>query len=217
MVDDVPPAQPRFRPPRRATLGGPLLVLVGVGVVYSLVTPGKKADGACATSAAAVARLDPLIRGDVAALSPANPARPMPDIGFKADGDIPRTLVDFRGKTLLVNLWATWCVPCRKEMPALDKLQAALGGPDFQVVAVNVDTARLDKPKLFLQEVAATHLPFYADPTGAVLQTAKQDGPVLGLPTTFLVDRNGCSLATMAGPADWASDDAKRVIEAAKS
>lgn len=214
MADDIPPAKPRSRLPRRAVLGGTLLLLVGVGVVYGLATPGNNGGTACA---AATARLDPLIRGEVAALSPASPARSMPDIAFKADGDAPKTLADFRGKTVLVNLWATWCVPCRKEMPSLDKLQAALGGPDFQVVAVNVDTARLDKPRVFLKEVGATHLPFYADPTGAVLQTAKQDGPVLGLPTTFLVDRNGCALATMAGPADWASDDARKVIEAAKS
>ncbi|MDX7953795.1 TlpA disulfide reductase family protein, partial [Lichenihabitans sp. Uapishka_5] len=149
-----------------------------------------------------------------AALSPARPPRPMPAFSFQADGDRPVTLADFRGKALLVNLWATWCVPCRTEMPALDALQASLGGPAFQVVAVNVDTARLDRPKKFLAEVSATHLSFYADPTGAVLGTAKRDGPVLGLPTTFLVDKNGCAVATLAGPADWGSAEAKRVVEA---
>ena len=203
--------------PRRKAITAALVALVAAGVLYGLVTPGKQAGGACAASAATVSRLDPLIRGEVAALSPANPPAPMPDIAFKADGDTPKTLADFRGKAVLVNLWATWCVPCRKEMPALDALQASLGGPDFQVVAVNVDTSRLDRPRQFLGEVAATHLPFYADPTGAVLGTAKQNGPVLGLPTTFLVDKSGCVVATLAGPADWASQEAKKVVEALKS
>jgi thiol-disulfide isomerase/thioredoxin len=216
MIDDATPASPRARRPRRAWIGGAVALVVGAAVLYGLATPGKEASAACAASAATVAKLDPLIRGAVAALAPADPARPMPDIHFKADGDTPKTLADFRGQAVLVNLWATWCVPCRKEMPALDRLQATLGGPDFQVVAVNVDTTRLDKPRQFLAEVAATHLPFYADPTGAVLGTAKQDGPVLGLPTTFLVDKNGCAVATMAGPADWASDEAKRVVEAVR-
>ncbi len=213
-VDDVSPARPRR--PRRLWLGGALAVLVGLGVVYGLATPGKDAAGVCTASADATARLDPLIHGEVAALSLAHPARPMPNIAFQADGNTPKTLADFHGRTVLVNLWATWCVPCRKEMPALDKLQAALGGPDFEVVAVNVDTARLDRPRKFLQEIAVTHLPFYADPTGAVLQTAKENGPVLGLPTTFLVDKNGCAVATMAGPADWASEEAKKVVEAVR-
>ena len=214
-MTDPAPAKSR-RVPRKAVTAA-ALVLVAGGVLYGLVTPGKEAGGACAASAATVSRLDPLIRGEVAALSPANPPAPMPDISFRADGDTPKTLADFRGKAVLVNLWATWCVPCRKEMPALDQLQASLGGPDFQVVAVNVDTSRLDRPRQFLQEVAATHLPFYADPTGAVLGTAKQNGPVLGLPTTFLLDKSGCVVATLAGPADWASEDAKKVVEALKS
>jgi thiol-disulfide isomerase/thioredoxin len=211
---------PTLKPPQRRAPRlwlGAIVCLAAAGVLYGLLTPSKNGAGACGAGAATVARLDPLIRGEVAALSPAAPSRPMPDIAFKDDGNASRTLADFKGKTILVNLWATWCVPCRKEMPALDKLQADLGGPDFEVVAVNVDTARLDKPRQFLRDVAATHLPFYADPTGAVLQTAKESGPVLGLPTSFLVDRSGCTLATLSGPADWASDDAKKVIAAAKS
>ena len=211
MVDDVSPARSR-----RFWLGGAVAVLGGLGVLYGLLTPGKEGAGACAASAAALqGRLDPLVRGEVAALSLAKPSRPMPDLAFQADG-APKTLADFRGRTVLVNLWATWCVPCRKEMPALDALQANLGGPDFTVLAINVDTARLDRPKQFLREVAATHLGFYADPSGAVLQTAKENGPVLGLPTTFLVNRDGCALATLAGPADWNSDDARKLISASK-
>ena len=179
--------------------------------------PAKEAAAACRATAATVDRVNPLIHGEVAALSPARPSGVLPGLSFTGDGGAPKTLADFKGQTVLLNLWATWCVPCRKEMPALDRLQGERGGPDFQVVAVNIDTAKLDRPKQFLEEVGATHLPFYADPTAAVFQILRENGPVLGLPTTFLIDRSGCVIATMAGPADWASDDARKVIDAAKS
>lgn len=197
-------------------MAGAVLV-IGLGVLYGMKGMGKEATGACAATTAAVQRIDPFIRGEVAALVPAKPPSLAPNLAFTGPDGMPRTMADFKGKTVLLNLWATWCVPCRKEMPALDKLQGALGGTDFQVVAVNVDTAKLDRPKQFLTDVGITHLPFYADPTGAVLQTAKENGPVLGLPTTMLIDKNGCAIATLAGPADWASDDARKVIGAAKS
>ena len=117
---------------------------------------------------------------------------------------------------MLLNLWATWCVPCRQEMPALDRLEARLGGPDFTVVAVNIDTAKLDRPKAFLQEVAVKNLGFYADPTADIFETLKGAGDALGLPTTVLVDKNGCGLGVMAGPAQWDSPDALALIAAAR-
>ena len=132
-----------------------------------------------------------------------------------ADGK-PRTLADFKGRTVLLNLWATWCVPCRKEMPSLDALQAKLGGEDFQVVAVNVDTRNLDKPKACLQEVGVSRLGYFADPSMKIFQDLKAAGKAFGMPTTLLIDRNGCELGTLAGPAEWASDDAIRLIEAAR-
>ena len=223
MSNEIDAASRTPRPPRgglalRGALVTGLALLVGFGVLYGIKRPGKEAGaGACAAKDDAQGRLDPLIHGEVAGLVLAKPPAALSDLKFMGDAGAPKTLADFRGKTVLLNLWATWCIPCRKEMPALDRLQAALGGPDFQVVAVNVDTARLDRPKQFLAEVGATHLPFYADPSADILQSLRQNGPVLGLPTTILVDRNGCTLATLAGPADWSSEDAKRVIAAARS
>ena len=116
---------------------------------------------------------------------------------------------------MLVNLWATWCVPCREEMPALDKLQARLGGPDFEVVAINVDTRNADKPKAWLQQNEIHNLAYYADPTGKLLQVLQKSGHVVGLPTTLLVDASGCEIALLKGPAEWASPDAVAFIEAA--
>ena len=116
---------------------------------------------------------------------------------------------------MLLNLWATWCVPCRKEMPALDELQAKLGGQGFEVVAVNIDTRDPDKPKNWLKEVGIGKLGYFADPTAKVFQDLKEVGKAFGMPTTILIDPQGCEIATLAGPAEWASDDAIKVISAA--
>jgi thiol-disulfide isomerase/thioredoxin len=116
---------------------------------------------------------------------------------------------------VLLNLWATWCVPCRKEMPALDALQQKLGGSDFQVVAVNIDTRDPDKPKAFLKELGIDKLAYYADPTAKTFQDLKAIGRAFGMPTTMLVDRQGCEIGTIAGPAEWAGDDAVKLIQAA--
>jgi thiol-disulfide isomerase/thioredoxin len=154
------------------------------------------------------------VHGEVAALSLLRNPAPPPDIEFdKPDGSKTK-LSDFKGKTVLLNLWATWCVPCRKEMPALDRLQGALGSDQFEVVAINIDTARLDKPKAFLHDVGVTKLTFYADPSADVFQVLKRTGKVLGLPTTILIGKDGCEIGTMAGPAEWDSPDALNLIRA---
>jgi thiol-disulfide isomerase/thioredoxin len=100
-------------------------------------------------------------------------------------------------------------------MPALDALQQKLGSPDFQVVAVNIDTRDPDKPKAFLKELRIDKLAYYADPTAKTFQDLKAIGRAFGMPTTLLVDRQGCEIGTIAGPAEWASDDAVKLIQAA--
>jgi thiol-disulfide isomerase/thioredoxin len=104
----------------------------------------------------------------------------LPDLAFEDAEGKPRKLSDWRGKTVLVNLWATWCVPCRKEMPALDSLQAKLGGKDFEVVAVNIDTRDPEKPKNFLKEANLTRLGYFADQKAKVFQDLKSVGKALG-------------------------------------
>jgi thiol-disulfide isomerase/thioredoxin len=139
----------------------------------------------------------------------------LPDLAFEdADGK-PKKLSDWRGRTVLVNLWATWCVPCRKEMPALEGLQAKLGGPDFEVVAVNIDTRDPEKPKAFLKEAGLNRLGYFSDQNAKVFQDLKAIGRALGMPTSVLVDGQGCEIATIAGPAEWDSDDAVKLITAA--
>jgi thiol-disulfide isomerase/thioredoxin len=151
----------------------------------------------------------------VAAVAVATKPLQLPKLVFHDGEGRERTLADWRGRSVLFNLWATWCVPCRKEMPALDALQGKLGGEKFEVVAVNIDTRNLDKPRAWLQEVGITRLGYFADPSAKVFQDLKAIGKAFGMPTTLLIDPQGCELGTLAGPAEWASEDAVRLIEAA--
>ena len=150
--------------------------------------------------------------GEVAAMLPADPPQSLMTLTFNGPDSKPMTLADLSGKTLLVNLWATWCAPCRAEMPALNALQREAGGENFEVVAVNVDTGDDVKPKKFLAETKVDNLAFYRENTLALFNDLQKRGLVLGLPVTLLVDRDGCLLAHMNGPAEWASDDAKALV-----
>jgi thiol-disulfide isomerase/thioredoxin len=169
----------------------------------------------CRAAQPAVERMAPLARGEVAAVNVTKAPKPAPEADFLGPEGQAMSLSDLKGRMVLVNLWATWCVPCRQEMPALDRLQAELGGQDFEVVAINVDTRNPDKPKVWLQENNISRLAYYADPTGKLLQVLQRSGHVVGLPTTVLVDASGCEIAVLKGPAEWDSPDALRLVRAA--
>jgi thiol-disulfide isomerase/thioredoxin len=172
-------------------------------------------DPACRAAVDTARRIAPLAHGEVAALTMATTPLRLPDLAFEdADGK-PRKLSDWRGKTVLVNLWATWCVPCRKEMPALEGLQTRLQGPNFEVVAINIDTRDPDKPKNFLSDAKLTRLGYFNDRNAKVFQDLKAIGRALGMPTSVLVDGQGCEIGTIAGPAEWDSEDALKLITAA--
>jgi len=191
--------------------------VIGFAGVYGVGGLQRSASGdpACRGAVELARKLAPLAHGEVAALTLATTPLRLPDLAFEdADGK-PRKLSDWRGRTILVNLWATWCVPCRKEMPALESLQTRLGGPDFEVVAVNIDTRDPEKPKKFLKDANLTRLGYFNDQKAKVFQDLKGIGRALGMPTSVLVDGHGCEIGTIAGPAEWASDDAIQLITAA--
>ena len=196
-------------------------VLVGAVIGYFGVNGmnawkrGATSDTACKGAVDVASKLAPLAHGEVAALTMATTPLKLPDLAFEDAEGKPKKLSDWRGKTVLVNLWATWCVPCRKEMPGLDALQTKLGGKDFEVVAINIDTRDPEKPKNFLKEANLTRLGFFSDQKAKVFQDLKNIGKALGMPTSLLVDAQGCEIATIAGPAEWASDDAIKLIRAA--
>jgi thiol-disulfide isomerase/thioredoxin len=192
--------------------------VIGFAGVYGIGGLRRNASGdpACRGAVELARKIAPLAHGEVAALTMATVPLRLPDLAFwDADGK-PKKLSDWRGRTVLVNLWATWCVPCRKEMPALEALQTRLGGPNFEVVAINIDTRDPDKPKNFLNDAHLTRLGYYSDQNAKVFQELKAIGRALGMPTSVLVDGQGCEIATISGPADWGSEDALKLIAAAE-
>lgn len=187
-------------------------------VLYGMKGGGSKESatdaGECGVSTALALKLAPLAKGDVAAFAIHDQPRPMPKIGFARDG-VLTDLAAFKGRTILLNFWATWCAPCREEMPALDRLQGEIGDRSFSVVTVNVDTARLDRPKTFLDGIGVKNLAFYSDSSGKAFQVLQQSGKLVGLPTSFLVGSDGCEIGVLAGPAKWDGADALALIRAA--
>jgi thiol-disulfide isomerase/thioredoxin len=170
----------------------------------------------CANALAAAKRAAPFARGEVAAFRVAREADSLDGIAFLAPDGKPTDIAAFAGKTLLVNLWATWCVPCRAEMPTLDRLARQRNGDDFAVMAVDLDVSDAAKRAPgFLQEIGVENLPFYSDPSLGVLNAVKKRGIAIGLPTTILVDAKGCRIGVLEGPAVWDSPDAKALLDAA--
>src|SRR2546430_3414825 len=196
MTNDMPEMPPSRPATRRIRVGIGAVAAVGViglGAFYGLggFKRGTGGDPSCTGAVELARRIAPLAHGEVAALTMAPAPLRLRDLAFEdADGK-PRKLSEWRGRTVLVNLWATWCVPCRKEMPALDSLQTKLGGRDFEVVAVNIDTRDPEKPKNFLKDANLTKLAYFTDTKAKVFQDLKGIGKALGMPTSILVDSQG--------------------------
>ncbi|WP_136616210.1 MULTISPECIES: TlpA disulfide reductase family protein [Mesorhizobium] len=127
----------------------------------------------------------------------------VPEISFMDGAGQPKTLADYSGKVVLLNIWATWCAPCRKEMPTLDRLQAKLGGPDFEVVALSMDRKGPDVVKKFYAEIGVTNLALNID-TSAKAMFALD---AVGLPMTLVIDRKGKEIGRLIGPAEWDAHD----------
>lgn len=132
----------------------------------------------------------------------------LPGVAFEDGAGRKLSLAEFRGKLVLLNIWATWCTPCRKEMPALDRLQSQLGGPGFEVVALSIDRGGALAVKSFYEELEIKELRVYVDPT----TRASSDLQAVGLPTTLLVDRHGREVMRKVGPAEWDSPEMVQVI-----
>lgn len=169
----------------------------------------------CSARLADAKRIGEAATGDVAAMRPVDRPISIDTLVFNGPDGNPIAMDSFRGKVLLINLWATWCAPCREEMPALDALQEKRGGEDFEVIAINIDRGSDDKPKAFLAETGIKHMAYYRDKTMGVFDSLKSEGLAFGLPVTLLAGRDGCVLASMNGPAHWASDDAVKLVDAA--
>lgn len=173
------------------------------------VAPVTTAAALPAGPAAAVTR--DLATGALAAFLVKPERKSLPDIAFQDGSGAAKKLSDWKGRIALVNLWATWCAPCRKEMPDLAKLQKELGSNQFEVVAISVDRKGAEASGAFLAETGASSLQLYVEPQGAILN----DLQAIGLPSTILVDRDGKEIGRLLGPADWASPEAIALMKAA--
>jgi thiol-disulfide isomerase/thioredoxin len=215
----TPTAEPATTARRRmillAALGGAAFLAALAGIYGMGRWRSNPAAAACAPAMAAASRLAPLAHGEVAALSVARVPFQVPDLAFKDAQGQEHRLSEWRGRTVLLNLWATWCVPCRKEMPALDALQAAVGSDKFEVVTINIDTRDPEKPLAFLKDAGVKHLAYYADQSAKAFTELKMAGKAFGMPTTLLVDPAGCEIGEMAGPAEWDSADGVKLVSAA--
>ncbi|MDD9908770.1 MAG: TlpA disulfide reductase family protein [Ahrensia sp.] len=161
------------------------------------------------------AKLYAAAQGQVAAFVPLDRGLSVSELSFNNAQGERIALADWSGRTVLLNLWATWCAPCRAEMPALEALNEEEGGDDFEVVPVSLDLGEADKPKAFYQEIELDGLRFFHDPEMGLLNALKPEGVAFGLPATLLIDERGCVLGSLSGPAAWESEDAKALIRAA--
>lgn len=161
------------------------------------------------------AAIDAAATGELAALNGTGTGRGYTTLGFTDASGEAMTIADFKGKRLLVNFWASWCVPCREEMPALDALAEKYNSDTFMVLPINLDIGEggLAKARAFLDEGQFANLPLYADTTFAAFDRLKQQAVAVGLPATLVLDENGCELGVLQGPAEWNTEDGETVVE----
>ncbi len=203
--------------PQKALWIVALAALIGFGAVYVIGggfdNKGTEIShaGAQESSAPAVgAAGDSSFKlGEMAAFVTKKPPETLPDIAFEDASGKEVHLSSFKGKTILLNLWATWCAPCRAEMPALNALQKDLGSDKFEVVALSLDRGGYEASRKFLDDLKASDIKLYADPTAKQGMALK----LLGMPTTILINKDGMEVGRIAGEAKWDSPDAKKLIE----
>ncbi|MBU2582171.1 MAG: TlpA family protein disulfide reductase [Alphaproteobacteria bacterium] len=209
--DPSPRATRTFSPSAISWLAS-TLALIGLAAVYFTATPPDNAVtriGAETADAAVAPAAEAARTGLTAFVKKAAPAE-LPAVTFTDGEGGAKSLADFKGKTVLLNVWATWCAPCREEMPGLDRLQSELGSDKFEVVALSVDRGGVKASKKFLDQINVKSLGTYVDASGKSTKALK----IIGMPTTLLLDDQGREVGRLVGPAHWDSDEAKKLIEA---
>ncbi len=204
--------------PKRGWQMPAMLGVAGLGVaIAAWFYLGNAAQAtSCPVQAGPAQIVDAAATGELAALMGTGTGRGYADMAFKnAEGE-DMSIADFKGKALLVNFWASWCVPCREEMPALDAVATKYNSEKFMVLPVNLDIGAggLEKAQAFLDEGQFDNLPLYADSTFAAFERLKREAVAIGLPATLLLDPEGCELAVLQGPAEWHTKDGEAVVEA---
>ena len=215
MTDQQPARPPRLQPRRLIGLAV-ASAAVALAITLYLGNSGGPQASECPVQAEAAAGIDSVAVGELAALNGTGEGRGYADLAFTDAAGNPMTIADFAGKKLLINFWASWCVPCREEMPALDAIATRYNSEDFMVLPINLDMGEdgAAKARKFLEEGQFANLPLYADSTFEAFERLKREAVAIGLPATLLVDAAGCELAVLQGPAEWDSPDGHNVVEA---
>lgn len=213
MTDQSPAPQRSLKPRRVAViaLGSAAVALVATLVIGNFM-PATASQ--CVAQPVKAQVVDAAAVGHLAALNGTGTGRGYADLSFTDASGAQKTIGDYAGKKLLVNFWASWCVPCRAEMPALQAVASKYDSDKFQVVPINFDVgdSGMEKAKKFLADESLT-LPLYPAPMQA-FQRLQQQAVAMGLPTTLLLDEKGCELGVLQGPAEWDSPDGHAVIDA---
>ena len=162
-----------------------------------------------ASDAGQAAASRPPVEGSMQKFKPSDASQPAPALSFIGKDGERVELADFKGKVVLLNLWATWCAPCVKEMPSLDALQARLGGKSFEVVALSLDRGGRNVVEPFLAKLNVRNLAIYLDPQSTAMSVFKPRG----LPTTVIIDREGYEVGRLEGEAEWNSEEAVKLLE----
>lgn len=209
---------------RRQTIAISLFIIavcLGLGV-YALMGGGGNnlvadaVDGPrCDTAPQRAVQLADLATGDMSEFQPTTLPQDFSSIAFKTGDGEDKTLGDWQGKAVYLNLWATWCGPCRHEMPGINEL-AKTADDKFEVVTLSLDQGESEKPQAFLDEIGADALPLYHDNTNGVFLDLRERGLLQGLPASYVLDSSGCLLGALLGPAEWNTPDALALMEKAR-
>ena len=209
--------------PRKTPLVSYLLVAAACGLLgyAGVYATGKRPDNAApagqmaggeAKSSPPTSTANPLATGEMLTFVFKKSPEPLPTFSFNDATGAAKSIADWKGKVVLLNMWATWCIPCRIEMPALERLQSELGGDNFEVIAMSVDRGGLPASKKFLDEIKVANLKLYTEASSKSVGLLHAPG----LPTTLLIDREGREVGRLTGPAEWDSAEAKALITAAQ-
>ncbi|MEO0498246.1 MAG: TlpA disulfide reductase family protein [Pseudomonadota bacterium] len=211
---------------RRQTIAISLFIIV-VCIAIGLYAVGRDAGNSgdeiamvdapkCEAATDQGAQLASLAVGTVSEYQAATLPQNFSSIAFKDGTGADRTIGDFEGKTLFVNLWATWCGPCRAEMPGINAMSEALEGDRFEVIALSLDQGEPSVPQAFLDEIGTDALELYQDNTNAVFLDLRERGLLSGLPASYVIGPDGCLLGSVLGPAEWNDEAAIELLEAAR-
>ena len=205
--------------PRRMVLAALVVAALAIAITFWVGNAGLLKAVECTPQPAAAKSIDDAASGQLAALNGTGTGRGYSAMAFTDAAGKAVTLKDFAGKALLVNFWASWCIPCRAEMPALDSLAAAQNSDSFMVLPINLDLGAggLDKAKAFLAQGGWKNLPLYADSSFEAFKRLQVEAVATGLPSTLLIDKKGCEIGVLQGPAAWDSPEGTKVIEALKA